>query len=848
MPLPDILKALSENRLIPFIGAGMSAPCYPLWGKLIKDTLIPKIVDDTARKEALAAFCKQDFLYAAAVIQHALGENPLRGLLAETFKREAAANPQIAQARYDLLKGLPFRSIFTTNYDHFLHDLGLEVLDWPKAHASGCNVIKIHGSVKDPASMIFTPKDYARVRHSASVEDLFKSMAAGCSFLFLGYSLSDDNVRYWLERICLHMKQFYTPQHYALVKPADWSPAKRALYRELYSIECIDAELDSHGHPDIAAFLNQLRHLHTSKQVVPYATPQDLLIDKWYVDPEVSDKDDKDAPAESLDQRLDRWLADDKEQLLVLLGEFGTGKSTFAKRAVNRVLKQGKRKPVLIELRRSEFEAGAGPDDLARVAAPNAPQGFLQASEQGALVVILDAFDEMGKDPGQSLNESFIRLTRIVRGRAKVIVTSRKELFLDESKEPEHQREIDPQGKVIERGLTKLYLRLFDQPRVEQAFQKLGKTNIFADIEKLPRLMDLAKRPVLLKLIATYGRKFTAASKLSDLYETAITDMLQRGNDEQRGARRDFADDLAWRIQNGDTGAMPAAEVQALAISHNAEYADLFRSRTLLVRSGNDYAFGHPSFREYLVAKQVGRELKPCKLTDTTISFLRDLYQWEHRVEHGTGKYEGMVKIPAGRFIYGQGDKPGDACIKETTEDVWIDRCPVTNQQFLDFLRNSNQKDHKEWIDHERSEIKAGLKLSDPKYSDHPVVGITWHGATAYAASVGKHLPSEGQWEKAARGLDGREYPWGDGFVEGRANVDTSDTTLVKTFKEWPSPYGCLDMSGNVWEWTSSGERGTKILRGGAWYDYSLNARCASRFKGDPRTSDDNSGFRSART
>jgi formylglycine-generating enzyme required for sulfatase activity len=359
---------------------------------------------------------------------------------------------------------------------------------------------------------------------------------------------------------------------------------------------------------------------------------------------------------------------------------------------------------------------------------------------------------------------------------------------------------------------------------------------------------------VLLDLIARHDRPFTQESKLQDLYEDAIHDMLVRGNPNIRATRRAFANELAWLIQNSESGAMPAAEVQALASRHNAEFADLVRSRSLLVRVGNDYAFSHPSFREYLVAKQVGRELKPCKLTDTTIGFLRDLFkdEWKHEVITDEEKHPGMVKIPAGRFIYGAGDKPGHACVKEINKDFWIDRFPVTNRDFLAFLSKTGRKDHEEWIDHDRSRIKAGLELEAAAYADHPIVGVTWHGAKAYAEFAGKQLPTEEQWEKAARGVDGREYPWGDGFVEGQANVMIGDkrigTTPVNAFKKWPSPYGCIDMAGNVWEWTATGEGEIKVLRGGSWIDLSVSARCASRLRIDPDDTFIDIGFRCART
>jgi formylglycine-generating enzyme required for sulfatase activity len=91
-------------------------------------------------------------------------------------------------------------------------------------------------------------------------------------------------------------------------------------------------------------------------------------------------------------------------------------------------------------------------------------------------------------------------------------------------------------------------------------------------------------------------------------------------------------------------------------------------------------------------------------------------------------------------------------------------------------------------------------------FPEHPVTAITWHEAVAYAASFGKRLPTEREWEKAARGTDGRIFPWGNMFDSKRCNSRESGldgTTPVKKYENGRSPFGCYDMAGNVFEWTN---------------------------------------------
>jgi serine/threonine-protein kinase len=179
-----------------------------------------------------------------------------------------------------------------------------------------------------------------------------------------------------------------------------------------------------------------------------------------------------------------------------------------------------------------------------------------------------------------------------------------------------------------------------------------------------------------------------------------------------------------------------------------------------------------------------------------------------------------MVRVAEGEFLYGEENRA------ETLGEYFIDSHPVTNADFARFVQETGASPPPYWRSAAPPEGRE----------DHPVVGVSLYEARAFAAWRGARLPTELEWEKAARGSDGRAYPWGDTFATERANsknASLKDTSPVGRFPEGLSPQGCHDMAGNVWEWTESfhdERRRFRVLRGGSWYDVPAFCRTTTRF------------------
>jgi serine/threonine-protein kinase len=190
-------------------------------------------------------------------------------------------------------------------------------------------------------------------------------------------------------------------------------------------------------------------------------------------------------------------------------------------------------------------------------------------------------------------------------------------------------------------------------------------------------------------------------------------------------------------------------------------------------------------------------------------------------------------EVPGGPFLYGEGKE------RRTLPAFRIMQTPVTVAEYRAYC------------------TAARVAMPDaPRWGwrdDHPIVNVSWNDAQGFCKWSGLALPTEEQWEKAARGTDGREYPWGNDWDPRRCVCSVSPSKAVSTapvggIPSGASPYACLDMAGNVWEWCADwfdSEAKYHVLRGGSWNNLDADYfRAHCRYRNDPFNWHDLQGFR----
>ncbi len=237
-----------------------------------------------------------------------------------------------------------------------------------------------------------------------------------------------------------------------------------------------------------------------------------------------------------------------------------------------------------------------------------------------------------------------------------------------------------------------------------------------------------------------------------------------------------------------------------------------------------------------------------------------------------------MLLVPSGEFTMGSdsGENDERPIHQVLLDSFYVDKFEVTNAHYIKFLNeikkntdaNGNQLLELGDQDVQITQAGEGFELKSPEFADRPVVEVSWYGARAYCEWADKKLPTEAEWEKAARGTDGGTYPWGDEEPDDRRlnfNSNVDRTTDVGRYPDGVSPYGLHDMSGNVWEWVNTKNQGypyrstdgreefdisgdIRIIRGGGYLNDSFFVRAANRGGNFPENTDGDIGFRCIRS
>lgn len=256
--------------------------------------------------------------------------------------------------------------------------------------------------------------------------------------------------------------------------------------------------------------------------------------------------------------------------------------------------------------------------------------------------------------------------------------------------------------------------------------------------------------------------------------------------------------------------------------------------------------------------------------------------------------YKEMAKVKAGEFLMGiskeniatiakifpdiaegenwtrmfDDEERNNDAFKVFLDEFWIDRCEVTNEEYHEFIMANPQWGKSKIVKkyHDGNYLKYWNGNDYPVGKDnHPVIHVSWYAADAYAKWRGKRLPTEAEWEKAARGIDGRIWPWGNTWSKTHLNSNDSgilDTVPVGSYGEGKSPYGIQDMLGNIWEWCSDWYSSTyynysslknpkgppggnsKVIRGGSYNSFANRLHLTNRRYIEPTTASYSIGFR----
>ena len=602
---------------------------------------------------------------------------------------------------------------------------------------------------------------------------------------------------------------------------------------------------------------------------------QSSLIPERYILPRCQDAEGHDKGL--LQKYAFEWLENDERRILLVLGDYGVGKTSFCYKLATDL--QGSQYiPVVIELKNVREK---GWHDIITRETNVIPSGSV-----ANVILILDGFDELSLtfDKKTALDE-IKNLSIATNAYHKIILTSRTQFFrsIEEEKNILVNMARDERRSLKYDDFEKIYISKFNDKQIlEYLYLSLGKkeaTCFWTDtVSKVFNIKDLIRRPILTEFIITYYKdvgNLYGRINSAKLYELVTESWLQREGERlprsiELGKQEKipkniifFMEELAFWMFTKKKDRLhfttlrdaidkyfdiETKEILRLSLD-NLDYQ--IRNCSFLSRySEGYYAFAHKSFMEYFVARKLSKGIfdnkaKLINISEEIALFVSELMNATiHENTHPSisGKIcKDMVYVPPGQFILGKDNK---VAIANCETGFFIDKYPISTAQFCQFLNEiKHYQDVNILIDitlrgrfeKERFHLvfKDEIFGVIPGFEDYPVNYVSWYGARAYAKWAGKRLPTEEEWEKAARGVDGRVYPWGNDIDQTRCNTWESKkygTTRIDAYPAGASPYGCLDMIGNVWEWTSSSyDKDMIVVRGGSWTNHRDSVCCSYR-------------------
>ena len=943
-----LIEKLHKGEVIPFVGAGVSRavrdlsgqPLFPSWPELLARAVERLRADQNHKKANRAAGELEDNDYLAA-----------------------------AKAVWQLGSQL----VITTNYDRVLHFAQPHTRYWTSNDRAALanpittspTVWHLHGIIDHPEHLILTPAGYQllypdsqiQAAHEAARSTL-RHLLTQRTFLFIGFGMEQalkDQIQW--------VRDTYAGaggHHYVLVTEANQAAMEKDLAG--LSVQCLPYP----SHADLPLKLQEMaQHINTKPATqllrltadpAPYL--EYLRKDTAMIEIRGLQVNRAEAPvfpitdlyiplidelgAHGATERQDLATSLATTQRLVILGDPGSGKTTFLRRMAHAAcqarladadqpfpmlisvaaladqLKDRKPAPTAIaELLASQCQGVAVPLDAAF---------FTERLARGPSLLFIDGLDEAPNDKSRQAIARLIEQAAKAWQNTRIAVTSRPRAYQDEVMlagfghakvgplEPEAIR------TFLRRWSTALFLN-------DNARARKHSDDLISAVESRREIRVIASNPVMLTTLALlHWNERRMPQQRADLYGSTLKWLaLSRGEDAEQRLRI-FAE-LAAAMQLYPGGRITqvsreeAADLirQLLQTDHDGAlrwlaYEEL-RSG-IIVSRGPDLKFWHLTFQEYLAAKLLstkfedaeryqllfteGRawlpewrevvlllagvlhQLHPTRV-DALVSavldqssdklrdqarcagllggILRDLETLKYQpsdarcaplMEAVLGIFDAKkaAKIPlqtrleAADALGQAGDPrlrvPADSDYWVRIEHFEIGKYPVTVWEYDRFVEDGGAKP---------TDWDQQLLLANS-----PVTRVSWHDAKAYCDWAGIRLPTEAEWERAARGTEGREYPWGNDAPDPeRANYrDTalSRVSPVGLFPRGSTPEGIADLAGNVWEWSADwfvSSEGLRSLRGGSWFYPVMGLRAAFRDGLRPAFRLDYIGFRCAR-